>query len=337
MTSDSAAPRRGPHRPPPKRKRGLRVAAAALALFATVAPARPQSTGSPAKTAPNVVIPDIVRRAVTEGCAPPTINASIDTVAFGHLAGWLDVRGRSVEAHHVRAMMQLETELFASMRNPVEQFIAAQVFAHERGGRWDAERNLSLAATLLGGTDNLIRYVAAARGVHLAIYESPSRSLFATATPPFDRWARDGEPEPGMTALRADINAITTRGAFQIPLTVGRYVLSGDGYARLFTADAQAIVSVNTDALAAVARARSEAVQALAQSDAPLRQRLVAKLSRPQDEVAQPTDEGDVALTFAAWLPSLCLAYQQVATPLWFSQRVVDELYIAPLKAKGNW
>lgn len=290
-----------------------------------------------AKPQGGVAIPEVVRRAVTEGCAPAAINASMDTAAFGNLAAWLETRERPIEARRVRAMMGLETEFFGSMRDQVGQFIGAQVYAHERGGRWDAERNLSLAATLLGGTDNLIRYVAAARAVHLAVYESASRSLFATPTPRFDRWAKDGDPEPGMTALKADMNSITTRAAFQIPLNVGRHILNGSGYGLPFTPHAEAIVSVDTEALAAIAVSRAEAIQALIGSDAPLRNRLASKLSRPQDEASQPTDDGDVALTFAAWLPSLCLAYQQILTPAWFSQRVIDELYIAPLKAKGDW
>lgn len=331
------ARRRSRMRPPSMTQRGLRAVTAVLALCATTIPGRAQPTGSAAKTTSSVPISDLVRRAVTEGCAPVAINATVDTATFGNLAAWLEARERPVEARRVRGMMQLETELFGSMHETVEHIIATQVFTNGRGGRWDADRNLSLAATLLGGTDNLIRYVVAARAVHLAVYERPSRSLFATPTPPFDRWVKDGAPEPDMTALKTDMTSTTTRAAFQIPLAVSRYILQGSGYARFFTPDAEAVVSVNTVALATVTRARAEAIQVLLAGDAPLWRSLSAKLSRPQDEVPAPTDGGDVALTYAAWLPNLCLAYQQMLTPLWFSQRVVDELYIAPLKAKGSW
>lgn len=329
--------RRGRMRPWSKMQQGVCATTAVLVVCLATTPARAQPTEPATKTAAKVPISDVVRRAVSEGCAPAAVNAAIDNVAFGSLAAWLEARERPIEAHRVRAMMQLETEHFASMRDQVEQIIATQVFTNGRGGRWDADRNLSLAATLLGGTDNLIRYVTAARAVHLAIYERPSRSLFATPTPPFDRWARDGEPQSGMVALKTDMTSATTRASFQIPINVSRYILQGAGYTLPFTPYPEAVVSVNAEALATVARARSEAVQALVEGDAPLRRSLVAKLSRPQDEVPMPTDDGDLALTYAAWLPSLCLGYQHMLTPLWFSQRVVDELYIAPLKAKGSW
>lgn len=314
-----------------------RTFTAVLALSVAIIPACAQPTGTPGATTASVLVSDVVRRAVIEGCAPGTINAAIQNVAFGNLAAWLEGQGRLTEAHRVQAMVPLETEVFTATRDTVVQIIAVKVATDGRGGRWDADRNLSLAATLLGGTDNLIRYVAAARAVHLAIYERPSRWLFATPTPPFDRWARDGEPQPGMTALKTDMTSTTTRAAFQIPLNVSRYILQGVGYTLPFTPYAEAVVSVNADALATVARARAEAVAALREGDAPLRHRLAAKLSRPQDEVPAPTDDGDLALTYAAWLPSLCLGYQHMLTPLWLSQKVVDETYIAPLKAKGAW
>ncbi|WP_205884683.1 hypothetical protein, partial [Escherichia coli] len=120
---------------------GTRAVAVALALCAAMTPARAPPTGSAAPSTASVPISDIVRRTVTEGCAPLAINAAIDAVAFGNLASWLEAQGRAIEAQRVRAMMRLETELFGSMHETVEQIIATQVFTYGRGGRWDADRN----------------------------------------------------------------------------------------------------------------------------------------------------------------------------------------------------
>lgn len=305
----------------------------ALGTSAALAQANPLVPES-AAPAPRAVL----QRVIQEGCAPTRINDVMRAASFDTLAAWLDRQGKGQEARRIRAISDAERREFARNETLVLDILTAGIDGIGKGDRWDSGRNLATATALLGGIDGLVRYVAAAREAQLEVYKRPSTFMFESATPDLATWVKVGPPEAGMTALPNDMRYVGLRAGFEIPYNISRYLLQGTPYARPFSTDPNATTAVNAAALAAVERTRAQQAEALrANGDVPLRQTLAAKMAERPDTQTQPADDGDTALTYAAWLPNLCIIYQQGVAPAYFSQRVIDELYIRPLKTNGAW
>lgn len=290
---------------------------------------------------PESATPDrraLLQRVVSEGCSPRAINEAMRAASFDNLADWLERQGKQQEGRRIRAISDAERQEFTRNEAAVAEILTLGIDSISKGDRWDAQRNLATAATLLGGADGLIRYVAAARNAQLEVYKRPSSYLFQTPNLDLATWVRSGPAEAGMTPLSSDMRYVGIRAAFEIPYNVSRYLLQGAPYARTFTMDPNATLAVNAAAMNAIDGTRAQQVEALRNNtQVPLRQTLAAKLAEKPDTSAQPTDEGDTALTYAAWLPNLCIIYQQNVSPAYFSQRVIDDMYIRPLKTTGAW
>lgn len=279
-----------------------------------------------------------LRRVIQEGCSPLTINEAMRTAAFTNLADWLEREGKPQEARRIRAISEAEKREFAKNEASVVEILTGSIGPIDKGGRWDAERNLATATALLGGVDGLIRYVAAARNVQLELYKRPSSYLYQTRGLDLATWVRQGAPGTAMTALPSDMRYTGLRAAFEIPFNLNRYLLQGTSFGPTFTPSDAVAVAVNAGALEAVDQLRTIQARSLSDNPAvPLRQTLAQKMAEKPDTAVQPGDASDVALTYAAWLPNLCIGYQQMTSPLFFSQRTVSEIYINSLKTSGAW
>jgi hypothetical protein len=306
------------------------LSASANAAHAQVSPLVPEGDAPTARTA--------LQRVIRDGCSPRTINDAMRTASFDNLADWLERQGRTQESQRIRAISDAERREFLRNEAAVTDLIVAAIEPIGKGDRWDAGRNLATATALLGGADGLTRYVAAARDAQLEIYKRPSAYFFETPNLDLATWVRTGAPGQGMTSLPNDLRYTGTRGSFEMPFQVSRYLLKGVGFGAPYTIDANTSVAVNTAALASIERTRAQQSEAIRNNPrVPLRGTLAAKMADKPDTTVGPVDESDTALTYAAWLPNLCIAYQQAVTPLYFSQKAIDDLYIRPLKTNGSW
>jgi hypothetical protein len=280
----------------------------------------------------------LIERVVIEGCAPPKINAALRRISFDAMAEWLNRGRHEDEARKIQAISRSEGDLYDAIEPTVVKTVVGLVVATDRAGAWDAGRNLTLAATLLGGQTSLIRYVQAARDLHLAVHTAPARYLYENQGGNLTGWVAESQPSPQAMSLTAGLNEMETRAAFEIPYRVGSYLRAGQDYSAPVTADPTATVSVSTQAYRAMEETRvSEARKIATDPTIPLRQTLAQKLTKPQSNQTPPTDDADRALTFAAWLPRICLNYQTVFTPALVSRKIIGEKYIVELKAKNAW
>ncbi len=280
----------------------------------------------------------LLERAVVEGCSPPRINEALRKISFEAMADWLE-RGRHIdEARRIRAISASENDLFAVVEPDVRKTTLNLLASTDRGGSWDAERNLSLAATMLGGPDNLLRYVRAARDLHLAVHTAPARFLYENQGGALTGWVSEGQATASTVPVPQGLTEFETRAAFEIPYFVGTYLTRGIDYRVPVNPDQDVIIYANAQAYKAMEDTRTaEARKISSDTTIPLRQTLAAKLTNPQTNQAPPTDDADRALTYAAWLPRLCINYQTLFTPALVSRRIVGEKYIGELKAKNAW
>lgn len=280
----------------------------------------------------------LIERAVTEGCAPRKMNDILRKTSFDDMADWLSTTGHPTEARRIRSLSVSEAALFGLLEPEVSRAIARLVENTGKGGDWDAAKNLSTAAVLLGGTDGLIRYLAAARDLHLAVHAAPAAYLYENQGGVLANWVSEARPLPQTTPLPTGVNALETKAAFEIPYRVGLYLRGGQDYALPVNPEPATVVYVNTAAFRAMEDTRDRESHRIADTATiPLRQTLAGKLAKPQDNQAAPTDDADRALTFAAWLPRICLNYQMIFTPALVSRKVINENYIDGLKAKSAW
>lgn len=293
-------------------------------------PLVPEAGGSPQG--------EVFQRIIKEGCAPRLINDAIRYSAFDALATWLDRQGKPQEARRIRAISEAEQRQFLRNEQTITESVATGLSAIGKGGRWDAARNISVASGLLGGTDGVIRYIAAARDAQLEVYRRPSTYFYQTPNLDLSKWVRPGPAQDGMTALNPEMSYLSVRGGFEVPYTFNQYLLQGRPYQQIMTIKSGVDLAVNTDALAAMERTRADQADAISRkSQVPLRQTLASKMAEKPDTKREPTDEADVALTYAAWLPNLCIGMQLSLSPIHFAQKAVEDVYIAPLKQNGTW
>ncbi len=282
----------------------------------------------------NPLVPDgegrdqagLMRQVIRDGCSPTAINEAMRGAAFDSLADWLEREGKSQDARRIRAVSEIERREFAKTEPAVLDLLTTGLGQAGQGGKWDPARNLATASVLLGGTDGLVRYVAASRAAQLEVYRTPANYLYGTRGIDLGQWVQQGGAGPGLTALPDDMRYTAVRGAFQIPYNVNRYILQGVGYSDPFTPRETVSVSVNTGALRALEQARADQAERIRQNaQVPLRQTLASKIAERPDTASQPTDEGDTALTYAAWLPNLCIGYQHMlARPIFHRRRSTE-------------